>query len=158
MELQESRRGLATKRQPGNFIILFLRFGIYQVLWNCSVSVSVEKTEVMPFFSEARHQIAAVDNSQNQWQAWPASCSRAPEHTQGSCSLYTCLASLGLPCWLSRWRICLQYSRTRFDPWVGKIPWRRKWKPTPVFLPGKSHWQEAGRVQSRGGKSQTLTD
>ena len=28
---------------------------------------------------------------------------------------------------------------TRFDPWVGKIPWRRKWQPTPVFLPGKSH-------------------
>jgi len=26
-----------------------------------------------------------------------------------------------------------------FDPWVGKIPWRRKWQATPVFLPGKSH-------------------
>ena len=26
-----------------------------------------------------------------------------------------------------------------FDPWVRKIPWRRKWQPTPVFLPGKSH-------------------
>ena len=29
--------------------------------------------------------------------------------------------------------------RPRFDPWVGKISWRRKWQPTPVFLPGKSH-------------------
>ena len=28
-----------------------------------------------------------------------------------------------------------------FDPWVGNIPWNRKWKPTPVFLPGKSHGQ-----------------
>ena len=27
------------------------------------------------------------------------------------------------------------------DPWVGKSPWRRKWHPTPVFLPGKSHGQ-----------------
>ena len=26
-----------------------------------------------------------------------------------------------------------------FDPWVGKIPWRRKWQPTPVNLPEKSH-------------------
>ena len=26
-----------------------------------------------------------------------------------------------------------------FDPWVGKIPWRRKWQPAPVFLPGESH-------------------
>ena len=33
------------------------------------------------------------------------------------------------------------YRRCRFDPWVGKIPWRRKWHPTPVFLPGKSHGQ-----------------
>ena len=27
------------------------------------------------------------------------------------------------------------------DPWVGKIPWRRKWQPTPVFLPGEFHGQ-----------------
>ena len=31
----------------------------------------------------------------------------------------------------------------RFNPWVGKIPWRRKWQPTPVFLPGKSHGQKS---------------
>ena len=31
-----------------------------------------------------------------------------------------------------------QCRRPRFDPWVGKIPWRRKWPPTPVLLPGKS--------------------
>ena len=30
-----------------------------------------------------------------------------------------------------------------FDPWVGKIPWRRKWQPTPVFLPGESHGQRS---------------
>ena len=29
----------------------------------------------------------------------------------------------------------------RFDPWVGKIPWRRAWQPTPVFLPGESRGQ-----------------
>ena len=43
-----------------------------------------------------------------------------------------------------RWyRICLQCSRLGFDLWVRKIPWRRKWLPTPVFLPGKSHGQES---------------
>ena len=31
--------------------------------------------------------------------------------------------------------------RHEFDPWVGKIPWRRKWQPNPVFLPGKFHGQ-----------------
>ena len=31
----------------------------------------------------------------------------------------------------------------RFSPWVGKIPWRREWHPTPVFLPGASHGQRS---------------
>ena len=31
----------------------------------------------------------------------------------------------------------------RFDPWVRKIPWRRKWHPTPVILPEKSHGQRS---------------
>ena len=30
-----------------------------------------------------------------------------------------------------------------FTPWVGKIPWRRKWQPTSVFLPGKSYGQRS---------------
>ena len=38
-----------------------------------------------------------------------------------------------------------------FDPWVGKIPWRRAWQPTPVFLPGESPWmEEPGGLQSMG--------
>ena len=32
-----------------------------------------------------------------------------------------------------------QCKRLGFDPWVGKMPWKRKWQPTLVFLPGKSH-------------------
>ena len=38
-------------------------------------------------------------------------------------------------------RICLQCKRIWFDPWVRKVPWRRKWQPTPVFLPGESQGQ-----------------
>jgi len=33
--------------------------------------------------------------------------------------------------------------RCGFDPWVRKIPWRRAWQPTPVFLPGESHGQRS---------------
>ena len=43
-------------------------------------------------------------------------------------------------------RICLQCRSCRrlgFDPWVRKIPWRRAWLPTPVFLPGESHEQRS---------------
>ena len=36
---------------------------------------------------------------------------------------------------------CLQCRRHGFDPWVRKIPWRRTWLPTPVFLSGESHGQ-----------------
>ena len=32
---------------------------------------------------------------------------------------------------------------TRFDPWVGKMPWRKAWEPTPVFLPGEFHGQRS---------------
>ena len=48
----------------------------------------------------------------------------------------------GLPRWLSGKESACQCRRCKryvFDPWVRKIPWRRKWHPTPVFLPGKSH-------------------
>ena len=38
---------------------------------------------------------------------------------------------------------CLQCGRPRFDPWVRKIPWRRKWQSTPVLLPGESHGQRS---------------
>ena len=38
-------------------------------------------------------------------------------------------------------RICLQCRRCNFNPWIRKIPWRRAWQPTPVFLPGKFHGQ-----------------
>ena len=38
---------------------------------------------------------------------------------------------------------CLQFRRHEFDPWIRKIPWRKAWQPTPVFLPGESHGQRS---------------
>ena len=38
---------------------------------------------------------------------------------------------------------CLQCWRPGFNPWFAKIPWRRKWQPTPVLLSGKSHGQRS---------------
>ena len=37
----------------------------------------------------------------------------------------------------------MQERRCGFDPWVRKIPWRRKWQPTTVFLPGEFHGQRS---------------
>ena len=42
--------------------------------------------------------------------------------------------------------------RLGFDPWVGKIPWRRKWQRTPVSLPAESHGQEPPALQSMGAQ------
>ena len=53
-------------------------------------------------------------------------------------------------------RIHLQCRRPGFDPWVGKILWKREWQPTPVFLPGESHGQKSLAAAVRGiTKSQT---
>ena len=58
--------------------------------------------------------------------------------------------TFGLP-W---WRIRLQRRKPGFDPWVGKIPWRRERLPTPVFWPGESH----GLYSSWGRKESHLTE
>ena len=50
-----------------------------------------------------------------------------------NCYLYRWLSGKESACQSRRCR------RRRFDPWVGKIPWRRKWQPTSVFVPGGSH-------------------
>ena len=38
---------------------------------------------------------------------------------------------------------CRKHKRHGFDPWIGKIPWRRAWQPTPVLLLGESHGQRS---------------
>jgi len=50
-------------------------------------------------------------------------------------------------CW------CRRCKRCRFHPWVGKIPWRRAWQPTPVFLPGESHGQRSLAGYSPWGRT-----
>ena len=49
----------------------------------------------------------------------------------------------GLPWWLRWQRVCLSYRRSEFDSWVRKIPWRREWQSTLVFLPGEFHGQRS---------------
>ena len=46
---------------------------------------------------------------------------------------------------------CRRHKKHGFDPWVGKIPWRRAWPPTPVFLLEKCHGQRSlvGLVKSQ---------
>ena len=58
----------------------------------------------------------------------------------------------GLPWWLTQWIICLQCRRPGFDPWVGKIPWKREWQPSIVL--GDFH----GQRSLAGSKESDVTE
>ena len=60
----------------------------------------------------------------------------------------------GLHRWLSGSESTWLCRRLRFSLWVRKIPWRRKWQPTPVFLPGEFHGQRGLEGYSPWGHKQ----
>ena len=54
-------------------------------------------------------------------------------------------------------RQCRRHKRHRFDPWVRKISWRKKWQHTPVLLPGESHEQRSLTGYSPWGRKESDT-
>ena len=79
------------------------------------------------------------------WATWEGKCSQPLWSKPCVVSFGTTLVSeqlWGFPCG-SDGRVCLQCRRTEFDPWIGKIPWRREWQPTPVFPPEEFHGQRS---------------
>ena len=78
-----------------------------------------------------------------------------PPHFSWMTLGFVALYSKGLPWCLSGRESACQCRRHRFGPWVRKTPWRKKWQPTLIFLPGKSHGQRSlvgyspwGRIES----------
>ena len=70
--------------------------------------------------------------------------------------------NIGLAQWLRGKELtcpCRRHRRYGFDPWVGKIPWKRKWQLIPVFLPGESHGERnlAGN-NPQGGQESDMTE
>ena len=65
--------------------------------------------------------------------SWSLQSSRREEHYTDICEMMI------VPGGWDGKSVCLQCGKPGFGPWVRKIPWRRKWQPTPVLLPGKSH-------------------
>ena len=79
---------------------------------------------------------------------------RAQDNFECAFKLVCVLKYMVFPMAQSQKSACRRYKRHRFNPWVGKITWNRKWQPTPVFLPGKSHGQrEPGGLQSMGSQN-----
>ena len=79
------------------------------------------------------------------------------------CDLFgnrACTGVTGLPTWLSSKESTYQSRKCKrhgFDPWVRKIPWRRKWQPTTVFLPGEFHGQRSLAGYSPWGHKRVTT-
>ena len=65
------------------------------------------------------------------------------DHSNNKSNNPQVLDSEGFRRWLSGKESACQCKRCGFNPWSRKIPWRRTWQPTPVFLPGKSHGQRS---------------
>ena len=89
------------------------------------------------FLGETRPPFASVQ------MAWPPPPPALISHSKGSwmqCIWPKATRVSGLPRCLHGEESSCQFRshrRRRFDPWAGKIPWRRRCQPTPVFLPGK---------------------
>ena len=60
---------------------------------------------------------------------------------------------IGLPWWLSAKESTCR--RPRFILWVGKIPWKKAWQPTPILLPGESHGQRSLEGYSPRGRTES---
>ena len=101
---------------------------------------------------EICHVVAPLDpcvNDTHQGGAWGPSALRYPRR-----------GSHRPPRWPNSKESTCQCRRRRrrgFDPWVEKIPWRRKWQPTPEFLPGKSHGQTSLVGRSLWGHKESDT-
>ena len=68
-----------------------------------------------------------------------------------------CNGHKGLLWWLSVKESACQYRSCEFNPWAGKIPWKRKWQPIPVFLPENSHGQKSLEGYSPWGRKEWNT-
>ena len=97
----------------------YLSLGFYP-FWQIAQSLIVQLVKNPPAMQETPVQFLGQEDPLEKGQA-------------------THLSILGLPLWLSWWRICLQCRRPGFNHWVEKIPKRRKRLPTSIFWPGEFH-------------------
>ena len=77
------------------------------------------------------------------WQKTKVTCLKQTASNRTVIQLWQFTSLFWLPWWLSGKESACRYLRWGFHPWAGKIPRRRKWQPTPVFLPGKFHGQRS---------------
>ena len=123
-----------------------------EVFWTPEVKARVASTWLWSFhviqwcaLACPLHPIRVLYVASPDFPLWPCShllnSSRSLIHIKDNSSPPFWIG--GLPWWLSGKEPTCQCRRCRSNPWVRKIPWRRKWQSIPVFLPGKSHGQRS---------------
>ena len=128
------------KIQLQNVALLNLKIVIAPITPSCSQSLKPQVGEAAPGFPGSLYVLSTpqghiILSNPDQIEYPPGSFPWRPRENESSFSVAyhgkesTC-----------QYRRC---KRQGFDPWVGKIPWSRKWQPTPVSLPGKSHGQRS---------------
>ena len=75
------------------------------------------------------------------WSLWKWGAGIQTPRTHDWIIVLYAVCCIGLSRWLSSKEFSCQCRRCELDPWLGKIPWKRKWQATPIFLPGKCHGQ-----------------
>ena len=140
------------------------------ILWPPDVKSQLIRKDLTLGKIEGKRKKGMAENKIVEWHHWlkEHEFKQAPGDGEGQGSLACCRpwghkesdttkrlsnnnnTIYGLPWWLRWWRICPPCRRLKFDSWVGKISLRRKWLPTPVFLPGQSHGQRS-LVGYKGG-------
>jgi len=115
-----------------------------------SMDMSLSKLQEMVKDREAWHAavhgVTELDTTEN-WTTsiYAIASSMNPHFFAARYNVRTQLCCIFLltvfPGWLSDKESTCPFRRGGFNPWVRKIPWRRQWQPTPVFLPGKCYGQ-----------------
>ena len=115
--------------------------GIFQARILEWVAISYSRESFQPRIESGSRASPALQVDSVPLSHWGACSHHAGGNMFATADISLRYMAHGLPSWLSGNESACQCRRRRFHPWVGKIPWRRKWQPTLVFLPGKSHGQ-----------------
>ena len=122
-----SRRVCSLRQGEKKIEKTFLTAVMFLILW-CKAKINKgQKSQALTSFTYVGGDLGALVNKSLMFQLSTAH-------------------QMGLPRWSSSKESACQGRRHKthgFDLWVGKILKRRKWQPTPIFLPGKSHGQRS---------------
>ena len=129
-------------------------------LWNHRILELKEPyglSSLLQFYKWSKVSLGQQFLNADTWQSFlQFEAKSGGKRTVAMSSSWSCVYSACFPGGSVGKSICLQFGRPGFDPWVGKIPWRRTWQPTPVFLPGESPWTEdPSGLPSVGSQSRT---